>query len=224
MKLSSLILLPLALALLAGPLQARTMYIDDTLLAPVRTGESNQYRIIHSGLRSGTRVEVLDQNPDTGYSRIRFGDGKEGYILTRYLSSQPIAAERLATANAELEKVRGQLAEVRSEKQDLEKQVAELQNREAQLQKELDKVSSELEEITRISEDTLRINERNKELRESNQELKSEKELLSTENQRLKDSRESDFLLIGGGLVLAGILMALLFPMLKPSRKSDTWA
>lgn len=224
MKLSSLIPLLVVTALLAGPVQARTMYIDDTLHAPVRTGESTQYRIVHSGLRSGTRVEVLDQNPDTGYSHIRYGDGKEGYVLTRYLSPQPIAADRLATASAELEKARKNLAQARSEKEQLQQQLEQLQSREAELETKLNQVSTELEEVTSISEDALRLNERNKELREANQSLKSEKELLTTENQRLKDRKESDFLLIGGGLVIAGILMALLFPMLKPSRKSDSWA
>ncbi|TVP52789.1 MAG: TIGR04211 family SH3 domain-containing protein [Halomonadaceae bacterium] len=223
-KVFPLITVLLTSLLLAGSLQASTRYIDDTLYAPVRTGESNQYRIIHSGLRSGTRVEVLSDNEESGYSRIRFGDDREGFIETRYLRSSPIAADRLATSNANLEQAQQNLRSLRSEKSDLEEAVAALESRNSLLEEELATVSSELERISSISEDALRLDTRNTELREENQSLKNEAELLATENQRLRDRRESSFMLIGGGLVIGGILITILFPLLKPARKSDNWA
>lgn len=220
----SLTTLLLAGLLLAGSLQASTRYIDDTLYAPVRSGESTQYRIIHRGLRSGTQVEVLNDNAETGYSRIRFDNDREGFIETRYLSTTPVAADRLASSNANLEQAREALASVRAEKQTLEDTVAELESRNTSLSEELAEVSSELERISSISSDALRLDTRNTELREENQALKNEAELLATENQRLDDRRESNFMLIGGGLVLGGILITILFPLLKPARKSDNWA
>ena len=44
------------------------------------------------------------------------------------------------------------------------------------------------------------------------------------ENERLEASKESDFMLLGAGLVLGGVVLALLIPMLKPTRKADNWA
>ena len=222
-----LCLLPFATLAQSGPgvpAGDQQMFIDDTLYAPVRAGQGNQYRIIHQGLRSGTSVEVIEHNQDTGYSRIRFGtDEREGWILTRYLSTQPIAADRLAEANSELEQLRQQLADRDSE---LDQTRQELQNEEStrqSLEQELSEVSEELEHVLSISEDAINLEQRATEMRETKQELQREVELLGTENQRLKDRRDSDFMLMGGGLVIAGIFIAVIFPLLKPSRKTETW-
>jgi len=224
-KLSTLLTALFALFLLvAGTAQAQTMYIDDTMYAPVRSGEGTQFRIVHRGLRSGTSVEVLERNEETGYSRIRYGDDNEGYIPTRYLTSTPIAAHRLAQANAELERLRQSMTGGQAELEEAKSELRALRQREDELEEELASVTAELERITEISEDSLEIDRRNTELRETNQDLQKEVELLTTENQRLKDRRDSDFLLMGGGLVVLGIFIALIFPLLKPTRKSDTWA
>ncbi len=222
-----LCLMPLtALAQSPGvPAGEQQMFIDDTMFAPVRAGQGNQYRIIHQGLRSGTPVQVLEHNQDTGYSRIRFGtDEREGWILTRYLSTQPIAADRLAQANAELEQVRQQLANRESELSEARQELDQVDSTRQALEQELAEVSEELEHVLSISDDAINLERRNTEMRETKQELQREVELLTTENQRLKDRRDSDFMLLGGGLVIAGILIAVIFPLLKPSRKSDTWA
>ena len=203
---------------------AQTMYVDDVIYVPMRSGEGNQYRIIQPGLRSGTPVEVIEQNEDTGYSFVRLADGEEGYIATRYLSEQRIAAERLEDTSAELEQTRQTLRNAQTELEERENDLRELRQRETQLENELEQVSDELAQIREVSEDAININERNEQLQTETQELKREVELLSTENQRLKDRKDSDFLLMGGALVIAGIFIAVIFPLLKPSRKSEGWS
>ena len=61
-------------------------------------------------------------------------------------------------------------------------------------------------------------------LREENQKLRNDLEVLTAENERLEASKESDFMLLGAGLVFGGVLLALIIPMLKPTRKTDNWA
>ena len=57
-----------------------------------------------------------------------------------------------------------------------------------------------------------------------NQKLNNELEVLAAENERLEADKESDTMLIGAGLVLLGVVLALIVPALKPSRKTDNWA
>ncbi len=209
--------------LMANGALAQTMFVDDTLYVPVRAGEGSQYRIVHQGLRSGTPVEVIEQNPDSGYSFVRFGDDEEGYIPTRFLSEERIAAQRLAETSQELNQTQQTLVDVRSELENREEELREVRQRETQLESELEEVSGELAHVRDVSEDAININERNEELRTEMQELQKEVELLTTENQRLKDRKDSDFLLMGGALVIAGIFIAVIFPLLKPSRKTDSW-
>lgn len=222
-RLRPLILL-LTMVMITGVAQARTVYIDDTLYAPVRSGQGTQFRILHSGLRSGTAVTLLDQSEDSGYSRVRTSQGIEGWIPTRYLTNQPIAQDRLESANRELEQTKAQLEELQARMSEVSGQRDQLSSREEELEQRVATLSQELEEIRSVSANALSLNRRNKELQESNQKLKNEVEVLTAEVERLEAKKESDFMLLGAGLLILGMFIAVVLPWLKPTRKNDTWA
>ncbi len=205
------------------PLQAKTVYIDDTLYAPVRSGEGTQFRILHNGLRSGTPVELLER-AESGYSRIRTPDGIEGWIVSRYLSEQPIARDRLASVQQQLERTRSELAGVRETLEQTQAERDQLAAVENRLEDRSEALAEELREIKAISANAIEIKERNQELLEVNQRLRNDVEVLTAEKERLEAKKESDFMLLGAGLVLLGVILALVVPMLKPTRKHDTWA
>lgn len=220
-----LLVLPLVLLLLvSGVAHARTVYIDDTLYAPVRSGEGNQYRVLHSGLRSGTSVTLLEESEESGYSKIRTNNGVEGWVPTRYLTNQPIARDRLEEADKELEQTRARLEELQEQMDEVSGERDELASREQQLQQRVDEVTEELEEIRSVSSDALNLDRRNRELQEDNQKMKNEVEVLTAEVERLEARKESDFMLLGAGLLVLGMFIAVVLPWLKPSKKNDTWA
>jgi SH3 domain protein len=203
---------------------SESMYIDDTLLVPIRSGESTSYRIVHKGISSGTKVEVLEQSKETGYSKIMTPGGIEGYLPTRYLTAEPIAKIKLEQANKtlgnlkqEYEKLQKTFIELKSEHQSLSKNYTETEQ-------SLDKNVQELSHIRSVSENALTLDQRNRELREENEQLRNKLELLQTDNSRLKEKAESNMMFAGGGLVLLGVILALLIPMIKPSKKNDSWA
>jgi SH3 domain protein len=202
---------------------AKTVYIDDTLFVPLRAGEGTQFRILHNGLRSGTRLELLEES-ESGYSRVRTPDGQEGWVVTRYLSETPIARERLVVANRELERAREQLQSTRNELEELRQAHQQVVQSESQLEKRSANLNQELQQIKEVSANALNLNRRNSELVEENQKLNNELEVLAAENERLEADNESDTMLIGAGLVVLGIALALIVPALKPSRKTDNWA
>jgi len=202
---------------------AKTVYVDDTFYAPIRSGEGTQFRILHQGLRSGTPIELLEQK-ESGYSRIRTRDGIEGYILTRYLSNTPIARDRLEAANKDLERARSELAEVRQQLQTVTQERSNLASSEQNLEQRSSQLAAELARVKEVSANALSLERRNDELQEENQKLRNDLEVLTAEKERLEAKSESDFMLLGAGLVLGGVLLALVIPMLKPSRKTDNWA
>lgn len=219
------LVLPLvALLLASGLAHARTVYIDDTLYAPVRSGQGTQYRILHNGLRSGTAVTLLEQSEESGYSRIRTSQGVEGWVPSRYLTNQPIARDRLEAANRELEEARSRLQELQDRMSEVSGERDQLSSREQELQNRVEELSAELEQIRSVSSNALNLDRRNRELQESNQKLKNEVEVLTAEVERLEARKESDFMLLGAGLLILGMFIAVVLPWLKPSRKNDTWA
>ncbi|MBT3625257.1 MAG: peptide-binding protein, partial [Gammaproteobacteria bacterium] len=59
---------------------ADEVYIRDMIYVPLRGGESTKHKIIHRGIRSGTPLERLQTNEQTGYTRVRTADGLEGWL------------------------------------------------------------------------------------------------------------------------------------------------
>lgn len=52
-------------------------------------------------LKSGTRVEMLEDDKPSGYARVRVAPGREGWVLSRYLSNEPAARERLSALQSQ---------------------------------------------------------------------------------------------------------------------------
>jgi len=200
------------------------MYVDDTLLVPLRSGEGTSFRIIHKGLKSGVKLEIIEQNKATGYSEVRTPSGIEGFLPTRYLTSTPIAKILLSDARKSLAKTKKENTSVKKKLSKLDAQFSTLSTEHNQASKELSQNSKELNNIKSISANAINLDRRNRELRESNEQLRNDLELIETENMRLKDKSDSNMLLIGGGLVTLGIILALIIPTIKPSKKSDSWA
>lgn len=213
----------LALMAAAASAHAKTVYVDDSLYAPIRSGEGIQYRILHSGVRSGTALELLETS-DSGYSRVRTPDGIEGWINSRYITETPIARQRLEQANRQLEQALGQVSELKEKLAEVTRERDELRNSEEALQARAGKLSEELSDIREVASDSINLDRRNSELREENQKLRNELEVLTAEKERLEAKKESDFMLLGAALVLLGVILALVVPLLKPTRKTDNWA
>lgn len=213
----------LLLILTASSAFAKTVYVDDTLYAPIRSGEGTQFRILHSGVRSGTPLELIERS-DSGYSRVRTPEGIEGWIVSRYLTEAPIARERLENANRQLVQAQETVTSLRSELEAVTTERDDLRESENNLEARAGRLSEELREIKEVAADSLNLNSRNKELVNENQKLRNELEVLVAEKERLEANTDSDFMLLGAGLVLLGIILALIVPALKPTRKTDNWA
>ncbi len=202
--------------------QARTVWVDDQLYLPVRSGAGTQFRIIENAVPSGTPLEVLETGES--YTKVRTPKGTEGWVSTQYLSNTPIARDQLTRATRELEQAREDLTSLRQQLSSVTEERDNLQNAENNLTGQTENLQDELRKIKSIAADSINLERRNRELREENQKLHNDLEVLTAENERLEASKESDFMLLGAGLVLGGVMLALIIPMLKPTRKTDNWA
>jgi SH3 domain protein len=203
--------------------QAKTVWVDDQLYLPVRSGAGSQFRIIENAVPSGTPLEVIEAS-DSGYTLVRTPKGNEGWVSSQYLSETPIAADRLRTANRQLEETRAELARVKEQLSNVVTERDALESSESSLSDRSQELQEELQRIKSIAADSINLKRRNEELLEENQKIRNDLEVLTAENERLEASKEYDFMLLGAGLVLGGVLLALIIPMLKPTRKTDNWA
>jgi len=214
-----LVLATLILTLSTSAL-AETRYVSDDLEITMRSGKGNHFSITRM-LSSGTPVEVLEVDKEEGYTRVRTSNGKEGWVLSRYLMRTPAARDRIADAEK-------QLAEMELEKRKLETAMAGLTESRDALNKQLStldsnnrKTSQELAEIKRTASSALAIDSENKELKSHVVSLERQLQTLQQENEGLKDRTARDWFMVGAGVVLLGILVGLVIPRIRWRRKSS---
>lgn len=214
--------LVLVLTLVSTSVWAQSAWITDQLEVPIRSGESNEYRILRF-LNSGTQIEVVSRNTSTGFSLIRDAQGRDGYVLTRYLEREPTASKRLEAMQAKLDQIRDDAANGTARITQLRKELATATDERNAARNALAASEAELSEIKRVSGDTLAIFEANKNLRAQLEILEDEAALLRSENITLADDRDKMFMLMGAGLVLLGMILGLILPNLRRRRRVETW-
>jgi SH3 domain protein len=76
------------IVLFSTVVQAETMYVDDIVKITVRTGPGIAHKIV-AMIKSNERVEVLKpKEPEKDWSLVRIANGKEGWVLSRFLKSK----------------------------------------------------------------------------------------------------------------------------------------
>ncbi|MEW6488722.1 MAG: TIGR04211 family SH3 domain-containing protein [Thermodesulfobacteriota bacterium] len=193
---------------LAGSLVAITLwtatgasgavFVTDQLEIPLRSGPTLEYRILRM-LPSGAPVEQLEDKE--GWSRVRTGAGEEGWVLTRYLTTQPPRGPLLDAARRDLELAR---AEAAQHKASLDATRAERDRAAAdgrRLQGRLEEVETEFAAWKAINQDVMALRDRAEELRAAQEGAQAELERLRVENQSLK-ARETFYWFFSGVVVL----------------------
>ena len=132
---------------------AATAWIDDEIYVPVRSGAGSGYRIVHRGLKSGTRVEFLGEDGD--WAHIRFGD-TEGYIGKQYISRSPTAAIRLEQISGDRKQMESRMTEMRERLSSVEAERDRLSAENEELKGSLSSRSDELENLRDVAADAER--------------------------------------------------------------------
>lgn len=207
--------------LLPGTSHAETAYISDVLTVPLRSGPSTSNRILHRGLPSGTRLDILSRDADSGFVQIRTEGGMEGWLPEQYLVSEPIARDRLAAANRRVDELSDTVARQRQELASLGSSKGDAEQTNADLTRQVAELTQELAEIKRISAGAVAQNETNKELVALNERLRAEVDELVANIAALEDNVQERWLMIGGGLVLAGLILGV---TIKARPRRSAWS
>jgi SH3 domain protein len=185
----------------------------------LRTGPSTS-NAIERVLSSGTPLEVLENDAETGYSRVRTAAGTEGWVLTRYLMNEPSAREQLASltsrltnATAEGSSLESQLAALNSEYDAAGRRIAELERENSALE-------SELAEIKRTAANVLSINDQNKQLRDQLASSEIEVATLEQQNRELTSQTTRYWFMTGALVLLVGMILGIWLPRIRWQRRS----
>jgi SH3 domain protein len=209
------------LLVLAAPVAlAENRWVTDEFEVMMRTGKSSKQSIVRQ-LKSGTQVEMLDEDKGAGYTQVRVGSGAEGWVLSRYLKRQPTAKNVLPGLEARLKKSDGETAQLRREITELKRERQKLQSQVAELQSTGSSVQQRLDRVTKLSADTIQVDDQNMQLKKRLVESDRQMELLENDNNRLGSRANREWFLVGGAVLVLGLLLGLILPRISWKKKSS---
>ena len=196
----------IATLILPAVSRAETAYVSDEFEITVRTGPGTDNKII-SLVKSGNALEILEKGEE--WSKVRIPNGKEGWVLNRYITpSQPSALV--------LERVRKDYDVLAAKYKDLKERFGQLdaqkKTTDAELsesQRNLDEISAAYETLKKESSDFLKLQQRHKEMTAELEAEKSRSAKLDEENLQLKRNRIIQWVLTGSGIMLVGFFIGL---------------
>jgi SH3 domain protein len=203
-KLMRLILIGFCLAFFSATGFAESMYISDKLKVTVRRGPSTEYKIIDIA-ESGERVEILE--PGQEWTLVRLGNGKEGYVTTRYLIAGPTHGILLEQLQAKQKSLTQQAAALLEENTKLREENKRFGSALQSTEKTLKTVDADYKELKAGSAEYLTLKTKYKKINQQLAEQSQRAAKLDKELSKVELNQYIKWFLAGSGVLLVGFIV-----------------
>lgn len=206
----------LCLLLMGATLSAaETMYVSEDFEITMRTGPGTDHKII-AMVPSGRMMEVLNRGDD--WSEVQLPSGKQGWVLTRYLTGRvpnSIQLSQLEVKHSDVlarnKEIQQKLADLTSQNRDLSARLKEAQDALTSSQTSFDSLKKDSANFIKFKSDYAKNRKELNEIREKAQKYESQLN-------RLASSQLYEGMLYGGGLIIFGFVAG--FILKRPKRRS----
>ena len=208
-----------ATLLAMGTATAESAWVSDQFEITLRSGPSTS-NAIQLMVDSGTELEVLERDSESGYTRVRTAGGTEGWVLSRYLMSEPSAREQLQRLTSQLTNAQSQGSSLNAQLNAIRGEQDAARQRISELERDKKQVEDELAEIRSTAANVLNINARNKELHEELAAAETRVGLLEQENRELISQTTRYWFMTGALVLVVGIILGIWLPRIRWQRRS----
>ncbi len=198
---------------------AEPAWVSDQFEIMLRTGPSTS-NAIQLMVSSGTQLEILEEDEEAGYAKVRTVSGTEGWVLSRYLMSEAPAREQLAALTGQLTNATARGTSMRSQRDAIKGEYDSSTRQIRALENEQDRLQSELVRIKRTAANVLAIDSRNKELLQQLTDAEIKISILEQENQQVSSEQTRYWFLSGDLVLFLGIILGVCLPMIRWQRRS----
>ena len=186
----------------ARSVAAAVRYVTPSAEVVLRTGQGTEYKIIGM-VKDGDAVELLDESDS--YAKVRLDDGKEGWMLKRFLSASPPLSTVVGSLRAENEELKQKQIETTKKNEELS---GILTKTDAELQTALterDQIKTDYENLKHDTANVIQIKEDMQKAKQENESLVKEIATLKEDNNDLNKNKSVNWFLAGGGVLLVGM-------------------
>lgn len=196
-------------------------YISDQFYVPLRSSPCPTCKIVHKGLKSGTKLSVIGEQEE--WTLVTTESGYRGWIRSQHLANEPVARERLEESQFTINSLRSTNAQLELDMQNSFELVESLRASINELKISRDSLSKELANIKSISSKGIVLDEQNQLLVKHNHMLQEERDVLRTNVDDLQKNKQNESMLYGGFLVLIGAILAAIIPRLRGRKRLSGW-
>lgn len=183
---------------------AATRYVTPSTEVVVRTGQGIEYKIVGM-VKDGAAVDLLQESD--AYAKVRLSDGREGWMLKRFLSADPPLSAVVASLRTENEKMKQremeqtqQVDEILATLKKTESELASILTERNQIKTDFQNLQEDTADVMQIKEDLLKATK-------ENEFLVQEMAGLKEENNKLNKDKSINWFLAGGGVLLVGMFI-----------------
>ena len=196
--------LVLLFCLFSASVYGETMYVSDVLKLTLRTGPSIENKII-SVIESGQMMEVIKFGDE--WSQVQLPNGKEGWVLSRYLTTNETHNIKLERLEAKHKNLMIQAAELMEENNRLKTENTRLSTEFKAGQKEWAKTQSDYEALKAEAAEFLTLKANYKRAASQLAEQTAKAKQLEEELSSLEMSTYIKWFLAGSGVLIVGFLI-----------------
>jgi len=183
---------------------AESMYVTDLLKLTLRSGPSTEHKIL-SVVESGYQVEMLEPGED--WSLVRIADGKEGYVLTRYLVPEPTHNVRLEKLQTKHKAIVQQAATLLEENTRFRNESKKLKATSDRNEKALKKLHTDYDKLKAGSADYIELKEKYKTVSGQLAEQTKRAAALDEDLRAIEINQYIKWFLAGSGVLLVGFIV-----------------
>ncbi len=193
------------------------VYITDQLDIPMRSDHKFGDNIVRA-MPSGSKLEIL-QTTDDGWTKVQF-DASTGWIISRYLSSEPPAREALKVLKNASNTDRLTIEKHKQLIKKLQQNIKQLKIKNATLAVQTSKYKSEKLHVEQIYQDALKLEHQNEQLTTKILQLQTEVQLLTDNNQtNNQEISARNWFIVGAIVLFFGMLIGFILPNFIRPRK-----
>lgn len=195
---------------------AESKYVSEDFEITLRTGPGSDRKII-ALIPSGRAVEIV--TPGEEWSEVVTPGGKQGWVLSRYLTDLLPTAVKLERLQQRHDKMRTDYNALRQREGTLSEENQRLSKELAQTQTNLVDISDAHDTLKNESADFIELKQKYDAAVKSLEETRSKAQTVESELNKLMGSEFNKGLLWGGGLLFFGMILG--FILKRPKRRAS---
>ena len=192
---------------------ANSLYIAPSAEIAIRRGQGTEYKIV-AMVKDGAKVDVIEESEY--YKKVRLGSGREGWVLSRFLSPDPPLDSVVKKLQVEKDKLQEKSTTATQKIKELTLALNTTQEELNNLLGERDVLSQDYATLQRDTADVVQIKENLEKTAGENGALIENLALVEDQYNALKKDSTMYWFLAGAGVLIVGIVLG---KMPGPSRR-----